>query len=302
MRLNVMTVAMVSALLGVGCSGEYESFEELEGVEENQEFIEGGEAVTSGQGSIRVKVGTNGWCSGAIIGPRTVVTAAHCATSAGYGHKNTTAQVEYYDQSSWWCLSESANTNTRCTTSRAAKSWVNPAHETATGQAYREADFAVVSMNRDFSYVRSGHRMLVLEAPTKASIGDFTAIGYGANKDGDNNYSDPPFLARFALNTMGSKYFDSKAGVISTSSKDTGMRLCSGDSGSPQWDLRGANTRLLFGLHSGRSPSNGACAEYQTLQMGPVVGQYVAKIETHLGRTCRHFNYADYGKVMDCWP
>jgi hypothetical protein len=302
MRLNVMTVAVVSALMGVACSGEYESFEELEGVGENQESIEGGETVTSGQGSVRVKIGTNGWCSGAIIGPRTIVTAAHCATSAGYGSKDTTAQVEYYDQRSWWCLSESAITNARCTTSRAAKSWVNPVHETATGKAKREADFAILSMNRDFSYTLSGHRMLILEAPTKASIGDFNAIGYGANKDGDTDYSDPPFLARFALNTMESKYFDSRAGVISGSNADTGMRLCSGDSGSPQWDLRGANTRLLFGLHSGRNPSNGECAEYKTLQEGPVVGQYVSKIETHLGRACRHINFADYGRVMDCWP
>jgi hypothetical protein len=285
---------MMGGLLAMACGGEGEGLEEWPELGSLEQGIEGGDALSTGRGAVRVRIDGGGICSGAIIGPRTFITDAHCANKKGKGDRTVSAKVEYFDAGSWLCLSDEDITFAKCSDAQPGQAWINPDH---TGSV--STDFAVVTMDRDFSYIRSAHAMLIMEEPTKAAIGNFQAIGYGVVRDG-GSVSNAPMLAEFTVEAMGSRTFHSLGGKLLGEDEDTGMRLCAGDSGSPQFEPRGTS-RMVFGLHKKRVPEIGDCAEEGTEQHGVLVGQYMDEIEDNMGRSCRHIRFSGYGKVADCW-
>lgn len=295
--MNKLTNALACVLLATACGSEYGGAEgwEEESISQRALNIENGDAVSSGDGAIRIRT-SSGSCTGAIIGPRSFITAAHCLNQFGYGNQAVDVQVNYYDGNQWWCLSEAALTPNECSRTRRGDAWINPDHEDVKSSSSRrrraEQDFAVVTMRQDFSYVRSGHRTLLMEAPVKSQIDTFRTIGYGAISDSTGN--SLPYRAHFLLNTLGARYYYSVG-----ESGSSGERLCSGDSGAPQFET--SSRPLVFGLHSGRDPRNGACGEAGTKQYGALVAPYIDDIEDNLGSSCRHFNLAAYGPIADCW-
>lgn len=295
-KLATLCVA-TGALFAMGCSAEYggEEYSEDGEVREETQEVMNGDAVSSGDGAINI-VTSSGSCTGAIIGPRSFITAAHCLNSFGYGDKEVNVRVNYYDSNQWWCLSESSTTSGRCTRTRKGDAWINPAHDavknSSNKQKRAEQDFAVVTMRQDFSYIRSAHKMSLMEAPVKSAIDTFRTIGYG--RIGDNTSNNLPFQAHFLLDTVGTRYYYSAG-----ESGSTGEQLCSGDSGSPQFEPR--SVPLVFGVHSGRDPVNGGCGEAGTKQYGALVAPYIDEIEDNIGYACRHYNDSTYGPIADCW-
>lgn len=199
-------------------------------VDEEQSALIGGDVTTGDPAVVALQTGGGfPFCTGTLVSPSVVATAAHCVDMAG----NDPAVVIYFGSDA-----QNLNTGRRISTDR---KWQNP---NWTGNLSGGNDIALILMafpNFDVEPIP-----LIPDVPV---VGEsLRRVGFGIyNQEGDSD----------GLKRQGTVEIAQFSGDVLISDDST-VTTCSGDSGGPAFVVRNGE-EVLAGVHSFGLQNNGVC-------------------------------------------
>lgn len=296
MRKAIKAIVLCHGLFGLtlgGCAGDVQTGEPTLG--SASEALEGATVVLGAPGVVELSIGGSG-CTGSMIAPNAVVTAAHCMKNLGSGVNawsgTATAKIHYHDP----------NGGRRQVFSGTATWFAYP--------TYRDADEGAAQANSDMAlivtptvFTETGYKDYLriysdIDGPLNKPL---TVFGAGIYND-DGARDDLLRTSRYNVENVTSAH------VKVDNSAD--VHVCHGDSGGPliKYAKRaGVSVPTLVGdLSNGDSIGDAPCGTTFAWEddafYSRINGAKVAWIESTLGVSCPTASFSSDLIYKRCFP
>lgn len=190
------------------------------------------------------------YCSGTLIGPRVVITAAHCFTS---GAKSMKVSLEEFKKKTWIFLGET-NTEDDLPMVEAQFQSANVILHPINDSIY--SDVALIELKEDINLEKWQIKAIALSLPSKAIIGkELIHVGYG-------QITNNGLKGVKALMQLPIKEFNGYNGIGVGERFSKGPSACHGDSGGSAYLVMNSSEYRFVGVEY--SVSNHPCGESAT--------------------------------------
>ena len=200
-------------------------------IESSQHFLQGGTQVPVGE---LEAVGTEPGCTATLIGPRTVLTAAHCVCTGQSTRTGCVTRSIFTLQNVQPVDDPSTTVDESLVRQNISIEGTVRVHPSYTSDGWLSHDFAIIELDRPASELVFNVHPIPVEVPSKRpSLGDqLTLVGFG--RTGNDCNSPPMGKRRITL-----PLFEISTGNVTLRIGRPDMGACPGDSGGPALNASG---------------------------------------------------------------